>query len=143
RGMGGRPLARAWPLAFVLIAAACSSGGGTAAVKVYSSIGATEGQLNLIAWPGYTESGQNDPKFDWVTPFQQQTGCQVHAKYANTSAEMVTLMRQGGGKVYDGVSASGNATNVLIAHGDVAAGDGNTCIANYRQTVSKSRQTPA
>src|SRR5438445_10734418 len=33
---------------------------------------------------------------------------------------MVTLMRQGGGTVWDGVSASGDATNRLIAHGDVA-----------------------
>jgi putative spermidine/putrescine transport system substrate-binding protein len=137
------PIAAALPFAFVLIAAACSSGGGTAAVKVYSTIGATEGQLNLIAWPGYTESGQNDPKFDWVTPFQQQTGCQVNAKYANTSAEMVTLMRQGGGKVYDGVSASGNATNVLIAHGDVAGVDVQKLIPDYGQIVMKSLQAPA
>ena len=137
------PIALALPCALVLIAGGCSSGKGSAAVKVYSTIGQTEGQLNLIAWPGYTESGQNDPKFDWVTPFQQQTGCQVHAKYANTSAEMVTLMRQGGGKVYDGVSASGNATNVLIAHGDVAAVDVNKLIPNYSQIVMKSLQAPA
>ncbi len=44
-------------------------------------------------------------------------------KYADTSDEMVTLMRQGGGSVYDGVSASGNASNKLIAGGDVAAVD--------------------
>jgi putative spermidine/putrescine transport system substrate-binding protein len=128
----------------VLVASACSSGGGSSkAVKVYSSIGPTEGRLNLIAWPGYTESGQNDPKFDWVTPFEQQTGCQVSAKYANTSAEMVTLMRQGGGKVYDGVSASGNATNVLIAHGDVAAIDVEKIIPNYGQIAMRSLQAPA
>ncbi len=36
---------------------------------------------------------------------------------------MVTLLRQGGGSVYDGVSASGDATNRLIANGDVAAID--------------------
>jgi putative spermidine/putrescine transport system substrate-binding protein len=36
---------------------------------------------------------------------------------------MVTLMRQGGGTVYDGVSASGDATLRLIGNGDVAAID--------------------
>jgi putative spermidine/putrescine transport system substrate-binding protein len=36
---------------------------------------------------------------------------------------MVTLMRQGGGTVYDGVSASGDASNRLIAGGDVGAID--------------------
>jgi putative spermidine/putrescine transport system substrate-binding protein len=36
---------------------------------------------------------------------------------------MVTLMRQGGGSAYDGVSASGDATLRLIANGDVAAVD--------------------
>ena len=111
--------------ALALVAAACgsssSTGAGTAAPKVYDSIGTTEGALKLIAWNGYTENGSNDPNYDWVTPFQDQTGCKVTVKYADTSDEMVTLMRQGGGSVWDGVSASGNASNKLIAGGNVAA----------------------
>jgi putative spermidine/putrescine transport system substrate-binding protein len=111
--------------ALALVAAACgsssSSGAGTVASKVYDSIGTTEGALKLIAWNGYTENGSNDPNYDWVTPFQDQTGCKVTVKYADTSDEMVTLMRQGGGSVWDGVSASGNASNKLIAGGNVAA----------------------
>ena len=113
--------------ALALVAAACGSntpsGGGTAAPKVYNSIGQGEGALKLIAWNGYTEDGSNDPNYDWVHPFENQTGCKVSVKYADTSDEMVTLMRQGGGSVYDGVSASGNATNKLIAGGNVAAID--------------------
>src|SRR5256714_12780110 len=73
-------------LSLVLLLAACggtstSSGGPaqsqppTASMKPPTSIGAGEGQLNLIAWEGYTEK-------DWVQPFQQQTGCQVNAKLA-------------------------------------------------------------
>ena len=54
------------------------------------TIGKGEGKLNLIAWEGYTQP-------EWVKPFEQQTGCQVNAKYAGSSDEMVTLMRQGGG----------------------------------------------
>src|SRR5437868_1210835 len=109
-------------LSLVVILAACggttSSPGPaasqppTAGMKPPTSIGAGEGQLNLIAWEGYTEK-------DWVTPFQQQTGCQVNAKYAGSSDQMVSLMANGGGGQYDLVSASGDADLRLIYGGDV------------------------
>jgi putative spermidine/putrescine transport system substrate-binding protein len=106
--------------AAMLVLAAC---GGTSTAQPSSNlpttIGAGEGALNLVAWTGYVESGKSDPKVDWVTPFQTATGCTINVKFADTSDEMVTLMRQTGGQ-YDGVSASGDATNRLIAHGDVA-----------------------
>src|SRR5437763_3121229 len=104
--------------ASVLIGAAC--GGGSKSVGALKSIGPGEGQLNLIAWGGYVEDGSNDPNYNWVGPFEQETGCKVKSTIANSSDEMVNLMRQGGGKVYDGVSASGDASNRLIVHGDVA-----------------------
>src|ERR1700754_2799169 len=85
--------------------------------KAPTKLGAGEGALNIIAWAGYAEDGSTDPKVDWVTPFEQKTGCQVNVKVGNTSDEMVTLMRTGR---YDGVSASGDATLRLIAGGDVA-----------------------
>lgn len=113
-----------------LVAAACGDGGGGGGGGggieppiVYDTIGETEGELSLIAWNGYTEDGSVDPAYDWVTPFEAETGCDVTVKYADSSDEMVTLMRQGGGSVYDGVSASGDATNRLIAGGDVGAVD--------------------
>lgn len=65
-----------------------------------------EGALNLVAWEGYAQD-------DWVKPFEQQTGCAVHRKYAGSSDEMVALMRQGAG-AYDVVSASGDASLRLI-----------------------------
>ena len=43
----------------------------------------------------------------------------MHSKYAGSSDEMVTLMRQGGGTQYDMVSASGDASLRLIRGGDV------------------------
>ena len=110
--------------------AACGSssdsGGGSSAsgsglkpaeARRSRSVGPGEGKLNIIAWAGYAEDGSTDPKVDWVTPFEKQTGCQVNVKIGNTSDEMVTLMRTGH---YDGVSASGDATLRLIAGGDVA-----------------------
>jgi putative spermidine/putrescine transport system substrate-binding protein len=81
------------------------------------SIGKGEGRVDLIIWAGYAEDGSTDPKVDWVTDFEQKTGCQVNTKVGGTSDEMVTLMRTGN---YDGVSASGDATLRLIAAGDVA-----------------------
>ena len=85
--------------------------------KPLAKLGAGEGKVNLIAWAGYVEDGSTDPKVDWVSDFEQQSGCQVNVKIGNTSDEMVTLMRTG---EYDGVSASGDATLRLIAGGDVA-----------------------
>src|SRR5690606_6211211 len=74
--------------------------------------GQLEGQVDLIAWPGYTERGQTDKAYDWVTKFEQDTGCKVNVKTAATSDEMVALMNQGG---YDLVTASGDASLRLIA----------------------------
>jgi putative spermidine/putrescine transport system substrate-binding protein len=85
--------------------------------------GPGEGELNLIAWIGYVEDGTNVPEYDWVHGFQDATGCQVKPKIDDTSDQMVTDMRVGGGATFDGVSASGDATLRLISNGDVAAID--------------------
>ena len=42
--------------------------------------GPGEGALNLIIWAGYAESGENVPEYDWVTPFEQATGCKVNVE---------------------------------------------------------------
>ena len=117
----------------MLVAAACGddttpsggAGGTIEPAKTYDAIGDGEGELHLIAWNGYTEFGDYAPEYDWVTPFEKESGCETSdfIKYADTSDEMVSLMRQGGGTVYDGVSASGNASNKLIAGHDVGAVD--------------------
>ncbi len=91
------------------------------AVDLSTVGGPGEGALNIIIWAGYAEDGSTNKEYDWIHAFQDATGCQVQTKIGNTSDEMVTLLRQGGGSVYDGVSASGDATNRLIANGDVAA----------------------
>lgn len=113
-------------------------GGGEespAGPEVISTIGETEGALNLIAWPGYTED-------DWVAPFESETGCQVEVTYGNTSDEMVNLMRQNGGADFDGVSASGDASNRLIAGGDLAAIDVMGLYPDYAN-VQPALQAPA
>src|SRR5262245_49407943 len=74
-------------------------------------LGAPEGQLDIVAWPGYIERGDTDKSYDWVTQFEKDTGCKVNVKTAGTSDEMVSLMTQGG---YDLVPASGDASLRLI-----------------------------
>jgi putative spermidine/putrescine transport system substrate-binding protein len=108
----------------MLVASACSgeersgdNGQEPPKLEPLSAVGEGEGELNLVAWAGYAEDGSNDPAADWVTPFEQQTGCRTNVKVGNTSDEMVQLMRSG---QYDGVSASGDATLRLIYAGDVA-----------------------
>lgn len=75
------------------------------------SLGKGEGVVDIIAWPGYIERGESDKAYDWVSGFEQQTGCQVRVKTAATSDEMVALMAKGG---YDLVTASGDASLRLI-----------------------------
>ena len=93
-------------------------GGFTAPdVPMQEEIGDPEGQVNILAWPGYAEDGSTDKSIDWVTPFEQESGCQANVKYFGTSDEAVQLMKTG---EYDVVSASGDATLRLIASGDAA-----------------------
>ena len=79
-------------------------------------LGDGEGEVNILAWPGYVEDGSTDPAVDWVTPFEEETGCQVNVKTFGTSDEAVNLVKGGG---YDVLSASGDASLRLIAAGDV------------------------
>ena len=126
---------------------ACASSGGEHGgvrsarcpnIPMQKTLGKGEGELNIIAWAGYAEDGSNDPKVDWVTPFEQQTGCKVNVKIGNTSDEMVQLMKTG---QYDGVSASGDATLRLIYGGDVAPVNTNL-VPNYKTIAPflKNRQ---
>jgi putative spermidine/putrescine transport system substrate-binding protein len=102
-------------LVAAVAAALCvpAAGVGSSSSGLPTSIGKGEGELKMIAWEGYLQP-------QWVKPFERQTGCRIVAKYAGSSDEMVTLMRQGGGGQYDMVSASGDASLRLIYGGDVA-----------------------
>jgi putative spermidine/putrescine transport system substrate-binding protein len=104
---------RAHVLVAALAVALCIPAAGISAGNALpTEIGPGEGQLNLVAWEGYTYK-------QWVNPFVKATGCKVNSKFAGSSDEMVTLMRQGGGSQYDMVSASGDAALRLIYGKDV------------------------
>ena len=93
-----------------LFAAAAMS--GSALADMMTAVGAGEGQVNIVAWPGYIERGETDKGYDWVTDFEAKTSCKVNVKTAGTSDEMVALMNEGG---FDLVTASGDASLRLIS----------------------------
>jgi putative spermidine/putrescine transport system substrate-binding protein len=117
--------------AALVIGCSSSGSGGGDKPKALDSVGNGEGQLNLIAWAGYAENGSNDKTVDWVTQFEKDTGCKVNVRIGNTSDEMVQLMRTG---QYDGVSASGDASQRLIQANDVAPV--NTALVPNYATIS-------
>jgi len=88
---------------------------GVAALAVPAlakELGKGEGEVDIVAWPGYIERGETDKNYDWVTDFEKKTSCKVNVKTASTSDEMVALMNEGG---YDLVTASGDASLRLVA----------------------------
>jgi putative spermidine/putrescine transport system substrate-binding protein len=79
-------------------------------------IGTGEGAVSIVAWAGYIERGETDKAYDWVTGFEQESGCKVSVKTAATSDEMTALMNQGG---FDLATASGDASLRLVSGGRV------------------------
>lgn len=122
------------------------TGGGGAApggfkvpdLKPLDKLGTPEGEVSVLAWPGYVEDGSNDPKVDWVSDFEKSSGCQVTVKTFGTSDEAVQLMRTG---QYDTVSASGDATLRLIAAGDVEPMN-TSLIINYPDIFDALKNKP-
>jgi putative spermidine/putrescine transport system substrate-binding protein len=117
--------------ATMLVAAGCGGSSSSSNGSAQKSVGAGEGQLNLVAWPGYVA----DP---WKSDFEKQTGCQIKLKEAGTSDEMVDLMRTG---QWDGVSASGNATAKLVDGGDVAPVN-TDLVPNYKTIFDDLKNQP-
>jgi putative spermidine/putrescine transport system substrate-binding protein len=91
---------------------ALSFSGQALAADMLKEIGKGEGEVSIVAWPGYIERGETDKAYDWVSDFEKSTGCKVNVKTANTSDEMVALMNEGG---FDLVTASGDASLRLVA----------------------------
>jgi putative spermidine/putrescine transport system substrate-binding protein len=92
-------------------AIATTSAAPAFAQEMKKELGAGEGAVDILAWPGYIENGSTDKNYDWVTEFEAKSGCKVNVKTANTSDEMVALMNEGG---FDLVTASGDASLRMI-----------------------------
>ncbi|MEP7361060.1 MAG: extracellular solute-binding protein [Chloroflexota bacterium] len=83
-----------------------------------TSVGEGEGALTILNWPGYVEDGSTDANYDWVHPFQEQTGCQVTFQSFGTSDEAFSLFTTNPDQ-YDVISASGDASKRLALAGYV------------------------
>jgi putative spermidine/putrescine transport system substrate-binding protein len=79
--------------------------------------GKNEGKVSILAWPGYAEDGSTDKAYDWVAPFEKETGCKASVKTFSTSDEAFQLFATG---QYDVVSASGDSALRSIVNGDAA-----------------------
>ena len=130
-----------------LVFAACSSGGGTAttapsaaapsasaggsspsasasaaagpSLPTAADLGSPQGQsINVLAWPGYVENGSTDKAVDWVTDFQNTSGCKVNPQIFGTSDEAYTLFSTSP-EQFDVISASGDASLRLVRGGFV------------------------
>ena len=103
-----------------------------------TELGTPEGQVNIVAWPGYIERGETDKAFDWVTKFEAASGCKVNVKTANTSDEMVALMNEGG---FDLVTASGDASLRLVA-GDRVQAINTDLIPSWKNVDERLQSAP-
>ncbi|HEU4910705.1 MAG TPA: extracellular solute-binding protein [Actinomycetes bacterium] len=101
-------------------------------------VGDGEGSLNVLAWPGYAEDGSTSPDVDWVTPFEEETGCQVNVKVFATSNEAVQLFNSGD---YDVLSASGDASLRLV-YGEKVQPVNLDLIPNYADIIPALKDKP-
>src|SRR5689334_1169233 len=109
-GTARRSLGAAAAVTSIVLLAACG-GGGSSSTGALDKLGKNEGKVSILAWPGYVEDGSNDPKVDWVSGFEKQTGCQVSSKAYGTSDEAFNLAKTGD---YDVIAASGDLTLRMV-----------------------------
>jgi putative spermidine/putrescine transport system substrate-binding protein len=104
--------------ASLVIAACTGTGSGTPAPSLPTTVGDGEGALSVLAWPGYAENGSTDPAVDWITPFEEATGCKTTVQVFGTSDEAFSLFTTNPEK-FDVISASGDASLRLVRAGYV------------------------
>jgi putative spermidine/putrescine transport system substrate-binding protein len=107
-------------------------------LEAASSLPPAEGELNILAWPGYAEDGSTDKSANWVGPFEEETGCKVNVKTFGTSDEAFELFKSG---QYDTVSASGDASLRLVAGGYVEPVN-TDLVPNYADVIEELKDQP-
>jgi putative spermidine/putrescine transport system substrate-binding protein len=139
--MGMRNVRIALLGAAALIVAACSGAGSSTAPSPIASLGSTQGQtINVLAWPGYVEDGSTDPSEDWVTDFEQSSGCTVNVQTFGTSDEAYSLFSTNP-EQYDVISASGDASLRLVRGGYVQPVNVDL-VANYADIFDALKNKP-
>jgi putative spermidine/putrescine transport system substrate-binding protein len=96
------------------------------------------GVLTIVAPLGYAESGETKKDIDWVTPFEEETGCDVNVVSYNRSDQVVQFVNDGG---YDVVAVPSDATGRLFATDSLQPLNTNL-VENFEAIVPALRQTP-
>lgn len=133
----GRVAVAALALLSVSTLAACGSGDDDKNTEAVEKLGDFEGQVSILAWPGYVEDGSNDPAVDWVSAFEEKTGCEVTSKAYGTSDEALNLAKTGD---YDVIAASGDLSLRLIAS-DEAQAINTDLVPNYENVYDFLKDT--
>lgn len=121
--------------------AASASPAGT--VSGAASAVPDNGVLRLVVPAGPVQTGNIDPRDDWVTPFEQQTGCQVELRDAGTDALAINDVNRGIGRsYYDGVLGSPEVLGALAQAGDLQPLDVQR-ITGYPQLSPQLRAAPS
>lgn len=146
---------RTWGLIAVLalVAAACAGPSATPTpaptapptpaptpVPTIGALGEGEGALTILEWPGYVEDGSTYPEFDWVHPFEEQTGCDITFQNFGTSDEAFSLFTTNPDQ-YDVISASGDASKRLALAGFVQPVNVDL-VPNYADVYSSLKDQP-
>ncbi len=125
--------------AAVTVLTGCSGGGAepTEAARAGDLTGQGEGALNLLTLAGDVENGSSAPRVDWVTPFEERTGCRVSWRVARSTQDM-TAMMSNPDRRYDGVAAPPEVSGRLIA-GRHAAPVRTSAVEGYKRLDPKLR----
>ena len=89
-----------------------------------------------MAWPGYVESGLTDPLIDWVTPFEEETGCQVTFIPYSNSEEAISLTKNAN---FDIVATSSDVLDEFINQ-DLIQRINTNLLANYSDIYEDLRK---
>jgi putative spermidine/putrescine transport system substrate-binding protein len=90
-----------------------AEGSPSASSNLPTEIGEGEGEVSVLAWPGYVEDGSTSPDVDWVSTFEEETGCNVSVQVFGTSDEAFSLFTTNP-EQFDVISASGDASLRLV-----------------------------
>jgi putative spermidine/putrescine transport system substrate-binding protein len=113
---------------------------GSATPAPIALTGPGEGSVRVLALNGYAEWGGTDPTVNWVTPFQDETGCKVSLTFYDPGQED----KPGGVSLgtFDAVSATPEIAGRLIDEGKVAPLN-TALIKGYSKLSSRLRELPA
>lgn len=131
---------RAASIAIAVVLALVAGCGAKSQPKgALQQVGAPEGQLDLVALPGYVEDRSTHPGLDWVTPFERRSGCRVTSTPATSPDDVTRLMSTGR---YDGVSARGDVSTGLVAD-HLVAPINTDLIPSYTQVFPALKHLPS